>query len=236
MMKQETTSSYYDPFRSFRNVIRRPRLIGCVVLGIAAHLTMLATSWALPTRLLIGWNVATWTYIVLSSFGMRGSTSASIRRRAVLVDQSRLVVLSFSILAAVASIVAIIMQLATIKDIHGSERALHLALSASTILSAWIFIHLVFAFHYAHEFFVERASEAELPLDIRGGLRFPGTSQPIFGDFVYYSFVIGCASQTADVETTSIVMRRITVIHGVLSFFFNTTVLALTINIAAGLI
>ncbi|MBV9702296.1 MAG: DUF1345 domain-containing protein, partial [Methylobacteriaceae bacterium] len=65
---------------------------------------------------------------------------------------------------------------------------------------------------------------------------FPDTRQPTFIDFLYYSFVIGCASQTADVETTSRPMRVITVLHGVISFFFNTTILALTINIGSGLI
>src|SRR4051812_20621967 len=70
----------------------------------------------------------------------------------------------------------------------------------------------------------------------RGGLRFPYTAKPTFVDFAYYAFVIGCACQTADVETTSAPMRTVTVIHGVLSFFFNTAVLALTINIASGLV
>ena len=112
----------------------------------------------------------------------------------------------------------------------------HLILAFGTVVSAFVFIHLVFTQHYAHEFFILRASEVSLPEEARGGLRFPYTAKPTFADFAYYAFVIGCACQTADVETTSSPMRTVTVIHGVLSFFFNTSVLALTINISSSLI
>jgi uncharacterized membrane protein len=153
-----------------------------------------------------------------------------------MTDESRFAVLALAIVAAVASLGAILAELAAVKDAQGDLKLLHLGLAAATIVSAWIFIHLIFAQHYAHEFFVERESERELPEDARGGLRFPATRHPLYVDFLYHSFVIGCASQTADVETTSAPMRVITLIHGVISFFFNTTLLALTINIASGLV
>lgn len=219
-----------------QHVLGRRRLLICIFIGVACFYAGRWGNWAVSTRLLLAWNVASISYIIASSAVMLHANPASIRRHAMLVDQSRFVVLVFSILATTASIAAIVMQLATVKDIHGNARLLHLALAGATILTAWVFIHLVFAFHYAHEFYVERASEISLPPNARGGLRFPDSDQPSFSDFVYYSFVIGCASQTADVETTSSVMRRITVLHGVISFFFNTTILALTINIAAGLL
>jgi uncharacterized membrane protein len=103
-------------------------------------------------------------------------------------------------------------------------------------VSAWVFIHLTFALHYAHDYFDELATELGKPLVERGGLRFPGTETPDYYDFLYFSYVIGVACQTADVDITSSLMRRTALVHCVLAFFFNSAVLALTINIAAGLI
>ena len=104
------------------------------------------------------------------------------------------------------------------------------------MLSAWVFIHLTFALHYAHEYFDEtKAVEGEKPA-LRGGINFPDTDEPDYWDFVYFSFIIGVAAQTADVTIGSKVIRRTSLVHSILAFFFNSAVLALTINIAAGLI
>jgi uncharacterized membrane protein len=217
------------------HVFARARLLSGVILG-AAVTWLMPADWHLATRVLVGWNLGTWLYILLTVFMMRDATAASIAHHAHLTDESRFVLLTLAILAAIASLGAILAELVVVKDARGYLKALHLALAAATIVSAWTFTHLIFAQHYANEFFVERESEKELPADARGGLRFPETRQPLYADFLYYSFVIGCASQTADVETTSGPMRVLTLIHGVISFFFNTTILALTINIASGLL
>jgi uncharacterized membrane protein len=116
------------------------------------------------------------------------------------------------------------------KNMQGGLKYAHIALAALTIVSSWAFTHLMFALHYAHDYYVARAK------GLPGGLDFPGESAPDYGDFVYFSFVIGTSGQTADVSFTSKSMRRIGLVHCVLAFAFNTTVLALTINIAAGLI
>jgi uncharacterized membrane protein len=105
-----------------------------------------------------------------------------------------------------------------------------LALVVITIVLSWTFIHTAFALHYAHEFYDE---DAKLPQPC---LRFPGTEQPDYIDFLYFAFVMGTTSQTADVDIASSRMRRLALMHGVISFFFNTTLLAVTVNIAAGLV
>jgi uncharacterized membrane protein len=115
-------------------------------------------------------------------------------------------------------------------------KGLHMGLAAATIVSAWFFIHLTYAFHYAHEYFDEYLTEPDRPAAERGGLAFPGTEDPDYYDFFYFSYVIGVACQTADVNISSQAMRRVALVHCVLAFFFNSAVLALTINIAAGLI
>ncbi len=139
-------------------------------------------------------------------------------------------------LATLAAIAAIVAELAIVKELSGSFKGLHIGLAAATIVSAWLFIHLTYALHYAHEFFDEYFVEPGRPAAERGGLAFPGTDHPDYFDFLYFSYVIGVACQTADVNITSPAMRRVALVHCVLAFFFNSAVLALTINIAAGLI
>lgn len=221
--------------RGLRHFTARPRLMICVALVILCYFVMPA-DWKQPTRLLSAWNIGTWLYITLTARAMARATEESIRRYALMGDESRFVVLALCIVAAAASLAAIIVQLGSVKGSDGFHKVGHLALAIGTIVSAFVFIHLVFTQHYAHEFFIERASEEDLPDEARGGLRFPFTTKPTFADFAYYSFVIGCACQTADVETTSSPMRTLSLIHGISAFFFNTTVLALTINIASSLV
>ena len=225
----------FQRHKVLRHFVARPRLALCALLGFVA-LAAMPGSWQLSTRLLLAWNTGIWVYLAAAFVMMFRATEQNIRRRAVVTDESRFVVLILTIVAAVASIGAIIAQLAATKDMHGILRVWHIGLAAATIVSAWAFIHVVFAQHYAHEYFVERASEQELPPEFRGGLQFPGVGSPDYSDFLYFSFVIGVAGQTADVAVCTRQMRRVTLGHCVLSFFFNTTVLALTINIAAGLI
>jgi hypothetical protein len=126
--------------------------------------------------------------------------------------------------------------LAIVKDLSGTIKGLHIGLAAATIVSAWFFIHLTYAFHYAHEYFDEYFAEPGRPAAERGGLAFPGIEHSDYYDFLYFSYVIGVACQTADVNISSPAMRRVALVHCVLAFFFNSAVLALTINIAAGLI
>ena len=229
------TSAFLHRHRFVRHLIGRPRLLICVILGLVA-LGLMPDVWRLATRLLLAWNFGVLAYLASSAQMMMSTNGATIRRRARLTDESRFVVLALACLAAVASIIAIVAQLGQVKDMTGLLKGLHLGLVALTIVSSWTFIHIIFAQHYAHEYFIERASEAILPENLRGGLTFVDTNQPHYSDFLYFSFVIGVASQTADITVCSRPMRKVALVHCVLSFFFNTTILALTINIAAGLI
>jgi uncharacterized membrane protein len=234
-MFEPTLIAKRTPF--VRNIFARPRLLWCLLVACLVFILQ-PYSFRLSTRLLVGWNVGTWLYIVLALATMAHSTERSIKRRAALGDESRFIVLALSVLASLTSLAAILAELGAAKDTTGLPKAIHLGLAALTIISAWTFIHMIFAQHYAHEYFIERDADNDpsTPAKSLGGLNFPGTPQPQFIDFLYYSYVIGVACQTADVDTTSQAMRRVTLIHGILSFFFNTTILALTINIAAGLV
>jgi uncharacterized membrane protein len=131
---------------------------------------------------------------------------------------------------------AIVAELGPVKTLEGWSKAAHLGLAILTVVDSWLFIHLTFALHYAHEYYFERATSPDREPQLRGGLVFPGTEQPTYIDFLYFAYVIGVACQTADVSTSSAAMRAVALAQGVLAFFFNTAVLALTVNIAAGFV
>ncbi len=161
---------------------------------------------------------------------MTRSSRETIQKRACKQDDGQWVILVVVILAAVVSLSAIIVQLAVVKEMRGNIKYAHIALAVLTIVSSWAFTHTMFALHYAHDFYVARVKGNS------GGLDFPGEDSPDYSDFLYFAFVIGTSGQTADVSITSKSMRRVGLVHCVLAFLFNTTVLALTINIAAGLL
>jgi len=157
---------------------------------------------------------------------MGKADTARIRRRAAMLDEDRVVFLVLTAAAALASLAAIVAELG-VKE-TGREPA-HLALAAITIALSWTFTHTIFALHYAHEYYIENRYQD-------GGLAFPGKEQPDYWDFVYFSLVIGMTSQVSDVAVTAKPIRRLVAAHGVLSFFFNVTLLALTVNIAASVL
>lgn len=219
--------------RLVRLLRTRPRLWASVAFGLAVGL--LAPHWpgapALPdsARWLLGWNAGALLYLALAWHMVHGATADHVRERALAQHEGRLLVLTLGLLAAVAVLVAIASQLAAVRDLHGLARSRHVALAAVTVLSSWLFTQTLFALHYAHDFYAAR---------VRGQpdlLQFPGTPEPDYGDFFYFACVIGTSGQTADVAFTASALRRIGTLHCMMAFFFNTTALALGINIAAGL-
>lgn len=188
---------------------------------------------SLTARMLIAWNVGVWVYVVLVAIMVTGSSSEKMRQRAKVEDEGQLVILGLVIAAAVASLAAIVAELTQVKDLGHLAKLAHIGLAVATIVSSWVFTHMMFALHYAHDYYLRLGKD---PAHQVGGLSFPGTDEPDYGDFMYFAFVIGTSGQTADVAFTSSAMRRIGLVHCVLAFLFNTTLLALTINIAASLL
>jgi uncharacterized membrane protein len=160
---------------------------------------------------------------------MARSSQDKIRYRARLQDEGQLVILTLVILSAIACLASIVAELVVAKDLRGMLKIAHIGLAGLTIVTAWAFTHVMFALHYAHDYYVSGAN-SRLP-----GIDFPGETDPDYSDFIYLAFVIGTSGQTADASFTSRPMRRLATVHCVLAFFFNTTLLALTINIAASL-
>jgi len=211
--------------RIVRVVRARPRLFLSAALGIVVAL-LLPSEWRVATRLLVGWDIGLVVYLVFAFVAMGKADTARIRRRAAMLDEDRVVFLVLTAAAGLASLAAIVAELG-VKE-TGREPA-HLALAAITIALSWTFTHTIFALHYAHEYYIENRYQD-------GGLAFPGKEQPDYWDFVYFSLVIGMTSQVSDVAVTAKPIRRLVAAHGVLSFFFNVTLLALTVNIAASVL
>jgi len=215
----------------FRVVRARPRLFIATSVGlvVAAFLPDAVTShWV--TRWLVGWNAGTVLYVVMAAVMMIRSSVRHMRQRAELQDDGQVVVLSLVCLTTIASLAAIGGELAVAKDLGGVVKVAHIALAGFTVLSSWAFIQTMFALHYAHEYYAHRA------VGESAGLNFPGSQAPGYGDFFYFSTVIGTSGQTADVAFSTKAMRRIGTMHCILAFFYNTTVLALLINIGASLL
>ncbi|MDB5801130.1 MAG: hypothetical protein JWL63_2069 [Rhodocyclales bacterium] len=214
-----------------RQISAHRRLFISVIVGIVAAGLLPHGIVDQPiTRLLLGWNVTTWLYLVLVGIMMWRSTPDKMRWRARTQDEGKIILLILVIITALASLAAIVAELVVVKHMSGMERSTHIALVTFTIIGSWTFTHTMFALHYAHDFYASTTDGRD------GGLIFPGTEIPAYSDFVYFAVIIGTSGQTADVAFSAQHMRRVGTVHCALAFFFNTTVLALTINIAASLL
>jgi uncharacterized membrane protein len=200
-----------------RIVRARPRLFLCALLAIAVA-ALLPADWRVATRVLAAWDAGVAVYLA-AVFVLMRSDVGRIRRRAALQDEGRFVILMLVAGAALASLGAIVWQLGA------GRMPSHLALATATILLSWMFVHVIFALHYAHEFYAAGGHGA--------GLTFPGGEEPDYWDFLYFSLVIGMTSQVSDVAVTGRTIRRTVAAHGVVSFLFNAALIALTVNIAA---
>jgi uncharacterized membrane protein len=210
--------------RPIRVVYGRPRTFAAVAIGVIAFF-LLPGSLRLVTRLLIGWDIFIASYLLLVYIMMFRCGLAHIRRNAILQDDGRFLILLITALGAFASIAAIVFELG------GSHRGvLDLTLATVTIALSWATVHTTFALHYAHDYY--RGAKP-------GGLQFPGGDQQEhadYWDFVYFSFVIGMTAQVSDVGITDKTIRRTATVHGIISFVFNTALVALMVNIAASAI
>jgi uncharacterized membrane protein len=219
------------PLRRFLHVFQvRPRLLIVLLLGVLAGMLLPTGLVSQPvTRWLVAWNFGTGLYIVLAALMMIRSSRGHMRHRAQLQDDGKYAILFLTVVAAIASLVAIAFELAVVKDLHGWTKGAHVALAGLTVVDSWGFIQIMFTLHYAHDYYLA-ACHGSKP-----GLAFPDDPDPDYGDFFYFAAVIGTSGQTADVAFVTKPMRRIGSLHCILAYLFNTTVLALLINIGASL-
>ncbi|HEY1780952.1 MAG TPA: DUF1345 domain-containing protein [Roseiarcus sp.] len=207
----------------------RPRLLIGAILMVATYVAVhLGTEMRDATRLLIAWNVGAWVFLVMIlHMVMDPRREASVQAKPE--DENQWMLVALGIVASLAAIAAIVWELGPVKSLAGWPKAGHLALVGATVLSAWTFLQTMFALHYAGVYFLREKGK------YKGGLEFPACPEPNWMEFFYQAFTIGCTFASSDVNVTSKRMRRIVVIQGVVGFFFNAIILALTINVAANL-
>ena len=200
-----------------------PRTFFAIAVGILAY-ALLPASLRQVTRALLGWDICIAVYLLLVLIMVVRSGLAHIKRNAALQDDGRFVILMVAALGAFASIAAIVFELGARHGVAG------LTLATLTITLSWATVHTAFALHYAHDYY--RGAKP-------GGLQFPSgetEDHADYWDFVYFSFVIGMTAQVSDVGITDKIIRRTATVHGIISFVYNTALVALTVNIAASAI
>jgi uncharacterized membrane protein len=210
-----------DLFRS------HPRLWISAIAGTAVFF-LLPAQWVFISRILVSWNVGVALFLVLVYAWMTGMSPELICSKYIEEDESAPFILAVVVLAALLSVAAIVQPLATLRHVAGAERIAHTVLAALTLANSWVLVPTMFTMHYADMFY--SVGEEDRPLN------FPNTSMPAFWDFAYFSFTIAAACQTSDVSTTNVSVRKIVIVHTLVSFFFNASILGFAINVTAGLI
>ncbi len=214
--------------RHFSETTGPQRLIYGLLAGLITAALPVPLVWQF--RGLLGWCVGIAVFLLLTWWLCVSFNSKRTRERAQAQDEPSVVLFLLMLLMTMACVAAIAVMMQQTRDLSGMERALHIALSMAALAASWLFIQAIFAFHYAHRYYQE-----EMRKEPAGaGLLFPGGLDPDYFDFLYYALVVGMTSQVSDVQVTSREMRRLTLVHAVLSFAFNMLILALSINVVAG--
>jgi len=215
----------------WRQLRVRPRLLGSIAVG-AALAWLWPTGLPVVTRILFGWTCGVWTYLALIFLLMRQADAQHLKQRAQAQNDGMVAVLLLAVVGALASLAAIALELSQVR--HGLnivEGWPYLLLAVTTVAGSWLLLPAEFALAYASLY--HRGSGPH-------GLEFPGLSEkgelPDYSDFLYFSVTLAATSQTSDVAVSARPMRRLVLVQAVLSFVFNTGVLALTINVLASLI
>ena len=212
----------------------RPRLLIATGAGVAAA-ALLPASIGGTARMLLAWNLAVWLYLALVYAMMARSTRHLLRRRAAVHAEGAGVVLMIAVAASAASLVAIVSELSAVKNSTAGIAWPNVLLALVTLVGSWLLLPTEFALTYASRYYVAGARP--------GGLDFPGIDEsaddetaPGYADFMYFSLTIAATAQTSDVGITTTGLRKLVLAHSVVSFAFNTMVLALAINIAASML
>lgn len=207
--------------------LMHPRIWASLLAGLGLF-WFLPRDWSTLSRVLVCWNTGVLLFLVLVFIWMTRMSAEQICIRYGEEDESAPFILAVVLVAAVASLFAIVEPLATIKQVSGSVRTAHFVLAALTLADSWILVPVMFTAHYADRFY--SVKPADRPL------HFPNTPEPVFWDFAYFSFTISAACQTSDVSTENAGIRKVVIAQTLISFLFNASILGFAVNVTAGLI
>ena len=216
---------------SWRVVRGRPRLFVGLLCGLAV-VPLLPDHFSRTTRAILAWDFGVIVFLVLSAFLFATERLDRMAEDAERQEEGEWTVFWLTVAAAAFSFAAVFDEFSGLKELPPTQRNLRIILVAVTLLVSWLMTHTTFALRYAHEYYeIEPGG-----VGIVGGLEFPGERRPDYLDFLYFALVLGMTFQVSDVQITARKFRRLAVAHGLLSFLYNTIILALTVNIAAGML
>jgi uncharacterized membrane protein len=214
----------------WRAIRGRPRLFVGLAVMIAAW-PSLPTSWSTTTRAILAWDIGVLVFLLLAAQLFVTESPDQMPAAAEAQQEGEWTIFWITLAVVIVSFVAVSSEFAAIKGAAGEQRVWRVTLVAVTLFLSWLVTHVTFALRYAHEFY---ARDFGGP-DVDRGLEFPRETEPDYLDFLYFALVLGMTFQVSDVQITSRKLRRVAALHGLLSFLFNTVIIALTVNIAAGL-
>lgn len=178
---------------------------------------------------LVAWCGYAWMQVAMVLGLALGCDARATRLRAQRYDPGAALLSVLVLVAACASLFAVILAVQSARGLQGPTRWTHIALAMASLAGSWLLIQCAFALRYARLYYRPGENAGEH----HGGLQFPGGHEPDYLDFLYQAVVVGMTSQTSDVAITQRRMRGLALVHGLLAFAFNLVVLALAINVVA---
>jgi uncharacterized membrane protein len=211
---------------------------GRLWIGLSAALVMFFLSHKTPpaVRFILVWSSFSFTILALLWSIILTATASEVRVIAGKQDSSRAIIFIFVLSASIVSLFAVIFVMRTLPNPNQAGYPYHVAFAIFSVILSWLMFHSIFAIRYTHIYYNLMYEERMSQKEHKGGLIFPSDEAPDYFDFAYFSFVIGMTWQVSDIQITSRRIRRIVLFHALLSFVYNTVILALTINIISGLI
>lgn len=228
-MTVKTNRKYF-----FDRIVSNYRIFLSLVIALIVYL--LVKDEPFPLVFMFVWTAFSGSFLIFSWIVILTSHPKGLQTIAGEEDTSRSLIFLFVLIAAFISVFAIIVVLQQSPDSSKTGLTYHILLAAAAVFSSWTLIHTLFTLRYAHLFYTYPDRDAHRNGNHTGGLLFPGTAMPDYLDFAYFSFILGMTFQVSDVQITSPAIRRLALVHGFLSFVYNTIIIALSINIISGVL
>lgn len=229
-----------SPKRKVKSLLRldaHHKLLIAFIVGIATAVFIWGKC-SFPAAVLFTWLAFGLSIIVMDWIIILSSHPLEVRRIAKIEDSSRVLIFAFVIVASLISMLAIFFLLKSSRQLPPEIATGHVLLGMASVIVSWVLVHTIFTLRYAHMYYTTDPDDNN-QTKLIGGLEFPGDEknfEPDYLDFVYFSFVVGMTFQVSDVEISSRQIRRLAWIHGMISFAFNTAIVALSINVISGLV